>query len=162
MSIVKAIKSSFKKYGQAPGLSQVVQTMENDEIERETEFWQFPGFLSGVTPNDRLQVIPLSGGGYRLIVSANNYKVGVTVQAGEVKIFSTDATGSTKKAEIYLDTDGKIKISNAEQSMKSIISDLIDEVSNLKTFGSPGNHLVDPSTKTNLTAIKTRWGGLFK
>ena len=66
-----------------------------------------------------------------------------------------------KKAEIILDTNGKIKMSNSTQSIKAIIDELIDELIDFKTFGTPANHTTDPSTVVNLNLIKTKIGQLL-
>jgi phage gp45-like len=161
MNIVKNILSSFKKFGQNANNSQVSKTLEFSDVVKEVEFFQTSGFRSGLTSNDEIIVIPIDGGGYKIGIASNNYKINISVNPGQTKIFSTDATGSIKQAEIILDTNGKIKMSNSTQSIKSIIDELIDELIDFKTFGTPANHTTDPSTVTNLNLIKTKIGQLL-
>lgn len=161
MSIIgKVAKFIFEKRGQAPGQSMNVKTIESGKFARETEFYQLPGFVGGVTPGSQCVIQEIEGG-YSVIVASNNYKLSVSVTAGQTKIYSTDATGTTKKAEILLDTNGKVKLFNSDESLKGLIYDLIAEIVALKTFGTPANHTVDPSSVTNLNAIKTRFGNLL-
>lgn len=161
MNIVKNILSSFKKFGQNANNSQVSKTLEFSDVVREVEFFQTTGFRSGLTSNDEIIVIPIDGGGYKIGIASNNYKINISVNPGQTKIFSTDLTGLIKQAEIILDTNGKIKMSNSTQSIKSIIDELIDELIDFKTFGTPANHTTDPSTVTNLNLIKTKIGQLL-
>lgn len=153
----------FEQRGQAPGQAINVKNKEGSEVQfvTETEFYQLPGIASGPTKGDRLTIIQLEGG-YEVAVASHNYRIGVSIQPGQVKIFSTDASGQIKQAEIFLDNDGKIKISNSSESIKDVLFDLIDKLIALKTFGSPANHTVDPSSVTDLTAIKTRLGSILK
>lgn len=59
-------------------------------------------------------------------------------------------------------TGGLISISNQVQSMKSLIDDLITEIKNLKTFGSPTNHTVSPDTVALLDAWLLKWAQLME
>jgi hypothetical protein len=65
-------------------------------------------------------------------------------------------------AEVVLHTDGLIEQKNGSQSLKTLIDSLIDELIAFRTTGSPTNHTTDPGTVTNLTTIKTNFGGLLK
>jgi hypothetical protein len=157
MNIIKNILASFKKFAKNDYNSQVAKTLEYEETVKEVEFYQTPGIVSGLTSSDEIAVIQLEGGGYKIGIASNNYKISISVTPGQTKIFSTDATGLIKKAEIILDTNGKIKMSNSTQSIKAIIDELID----FKTFGTPANHTTDPSTVVNLNLIKTKIGQLL-
>ena len=133
MSIIsKAISFLFEKRGQAPGQAMNVKTIESDKFARETEFYQLPGFVGGVTPGSQCVVQEIEGG-YSVIVASNNYKLLVSVTAGQTKIFSTDATGTTKKSEILLDTNGDIKVS---QDGKTIYEENVEMEKNLNVSGS--------------------------
>ena len=161
MNIVKNILSSFKKFAKNENNSQVAKTLEFEEIVKEVEFFQTPGLVSGLTSSDEIVVIPIDGGGYNIGIASFNYKISISVTPGQTKIFSTDSTGLIKKAEIILDTNGKIKMSNSTQSIKSIMDEIIDELIDFKTFGTPANHNTDPSTVVNLNLIKTKIGQLL-
>ena len=161
MNIVKNILSSFKIFAKNESNSQVAKTLEYEEIVKEIEFFQTPGIISGLTSSDEIAVIPIDGGGYKIGIASFNYKISISVTPGQTKIFSTDSTGLIKKAEIILDTNGKIKMSNSTQSIKGIMDDIIDELIDFKTFGTPANHTTDPSTVVNLNLIKTKIGQLL-
>ena len=128
MNIVKNILSSFKKFAKNENNSQVAKTLEFEETVKEIEFFQMPGIVSGLTSSDEIVVIPIDGGGYNIGIASFNYKISISVTPGQTKIFSTDSTGLIKKAEIILDTNGKIKMSNSTQSIKGIMDDIIDEL----------------------------------
>ena len=161
MNIVKNILSSFKIFAKNDNNSQVAKTLEFEEIVKEVEFFQTPGIVSGLTSSDEIAVIPIDGGGYKIGIASFNYKISISVTPGQTKIFSTDSSGLIKKAEIILDTNGKIKMSNSTQSIKLIMDDIIDELIDFKTFGTPANHTTDPSTVVNLNLIKTKIGQLL-
>lgn len=99
----------FEERGQAPGQAINVKYIDSDEFTEENEFYQLPGIASGPTKGDRVVILPIDGG-YRVIVASHNYKVGVDVQPGETKVYSTDATGNAKQAEIWLKNDGTIEV----------------------------------------------------
>lgn len=161
MNIVKNILSSFKKFAKNENNSQVAKTLEFEETVKEVEFFQTPGIVSGLTSSDEIVVIPINGGGYNIGIASFNYKISISVTPGQTKIFSTDSSGLIKKAEIILDTNGKIKMSNSTQSIKAIMDEIIDELIDFKTFGTPPNHTTDPSTVVNLNLIKTKIGQLL-
>ena len=161
MNIVKNILASFTKFAKNEENSQVAKTLEFEENVKEVEFFQTPGIVSGLTNSDEIVVIPIDGGGYKIGIASFNYKISISVTPGQTKIFSTDSTGLIKKAEIILDTNGKIKMSNSSQSIKAIMDEIIDELIDFKTFGTPANHTTDPSTVANLNLIKTKIGQLL-
>jgi phage gp45-like len=161
LNIVRNIISSFKKFAKNENNSQVAKTLEFEETVKDVEFFQTPGIVSGLTSSDEIAVIPIDGGGYKIGIASFNYKISISVTPGQTKIFSTDPTGLIKMAEIILDTNGKIKMSNSTQSIKSIMDDIIDELIDFKTFGTPANHTTDPSTVVNLNLIKTKIGLLL-
>jgi len=161
MNIIKVILSVFKKFAKNEDNSQIAKTIEGGEFVSEVEFFQTPGIVSGLTPSDQIVVSKIDGGGYRVGIASFNYKIGIEATSGQTKIYSSDNTGNTKQAEIILNSDGKIKLSNNSQSIKTLIDELIDELINFKTFGSPSNHTTDPGTITNLNSIKTKIGQIL-
>jgi hypothetical protein len=162
MELGEIEKSDYKIKGDAPGKAVVIEVSENDgEAIREIEYYQLPGFGSSPTPGDQAISTEVEGG-YRVTIASQNYSIDLELDKGETKIYSTDPTGLVKLAEIYLDNTGKIKISNSLEDLKTLINDLIDEISDLKTFGSPTNHTIDPTSQVSLLALKTRFNLLFK
>lgn len=107
--LARIVKTLWETRGAAPGSSVVVQLSSGGEQERTAEYYQLPGVASGPTPEDRAVVIPTASG-YRIVVASHNYRVGVEVSAGETVIYSTNAAGDTKQAEIKLDTAGNIDL----------------------------------------------------
>jgi len=158
MNIIKVIISTFKKFAKNEGNSQIAKTIEGGIFVSDVEFFQTPGIVSGLTPSDEIVVSRTSEGGYSIGIASFNYKVNIEAIPGQTKIYSTDPTGLIKQAEIILDVNGKIKLSNNLQSLKSILDELIDELIDFKTFGSPANHTTDPTTVVNLNLIKTKIG----
>ena len=152
---------TFETQDQGAGPVQVLEVEYPTGELRDVELFQQPGLASGATQSHKVIVMPISGGGYKVGIAAHNYELGLEVSAGETKLYSTDSAGSTRKALIHLKADGKIDIKNDTEGLKSVLSDLIDEIKNLQTFGSPANHTVDTASQTALTAIKTRLGTLL-
>lgn len=109
MSLGEVDSFEFEERGQAEGPAINVKYKDSDSFTEENEFYQLPGIASGPTKGDRVVILPIEGG-YRVIIAAHNYKVGVDVQPGETKVFSTDASGNTKQAEIWLKATGEIEI----------------------------------------------------
>lgn len=161
MNIIKVLSSIFSKFAKNDGNSQIAKLLEYEEFVSEAQFFQTPGIVSGLTPSDEVVVTRLDGGGYRVGIASYNYNVGIEATSGQTKIYSTDITGNTKQAEIILDSNGKVKLSNSAQSIKALLDELIDELIDFKTFGTPSNHTTDPTTITNLNLIKTKIGQLL-
>jgi hypothetical protein len=161
MNIIKVILSYFGKFAKNDNNSQIAKLIEYNEFISEAQFFQTAGIISGLTPNDEIVVSRLDGGGYRVGIASFNYKIGIEATSGQTKIYSTDPTGLIKQAEIILDSNGKVKLSNSTQSIKALLDDLIDELIDFKTFGTPSNHTTDPTTITNLNLIKTKIGQLL-
>lgn len=163
MNIVKNILASFKKFAKNEENSQVAKTLEYEEIVKEVEFFQMPGIVSGLTSSDEIVVIPIDGGGYKVGIASNNYKIGIDCLPGETKIFSTDTTGENEMAIIELgNLTGLIRIANQVEDLKSVLDFLIDSISAGVTIGSPTTQVFDPATQANLTLAKTRLGTILK
>lgn len=163
MNIVKNILASFKKFAKNEENSQVAKTLEFEENVKEVEFFQTPGIVSGLTSSDEIVVIPIDGGGYKIGIASNNYKIGIDCLPGETKIFSTDTTGENEMAIIELgNLTGLIRIANQVEDLKSVLDFLIDSISAGVTIGSPTTQVFDPTTQANLTLAKTRLGTILK
>jgi hypothetical protein len=72
-------------------------------------------------------------------------------------IYDLTVTGKitiTGEADITIDSGGKIYLGNAAKNLHEVLTGIIDQIEALKTFGSPGMHTVDPSSKAALEAFK--------
>ena len=69
---------------------------------------------------------------------------------------------NTSGGNIKIASDGKISVLNGSDSLYDIITQLIDEVKDLKTFGSPTNHTVLPASQALLDAVQTRLDTLME
>lgn len=68
-----------------------------------------------------------------------------------------------KDGSLQIDTTtNKVVINNAVEDLAKLIDDLLAEIIAIKTIGSPTNHVLDPTTIANFTAIKTRFTSLLK
>lgn len=152
MRLFDVVATAYKTLRKAPGNAVVVQLQTDLGEEREIELYQQPGIASGPTPGDKVASIDL--GGYRVGIATHNYRVNIEVAAGETVIYSTNADGGTKQAEIKLGADGKVSISNTAADLTAVLNDLIAELKVFKTTGSPTNHVTDPGTIANLIAIE--------
>lgn len=102
-------KLRFNKKGAAPGKSVLLKTKSGASQEREIELYHPPGISSAPTPEDRVVTIPV-GSGVRVAVATHNYRIEVEPEAGETIIYSTNADGSTKQAEVKLTPSGDIEL----------------------------------------------------
>ena len=104
--LIKVIKSKIATIKNYPGQSVVVNGRGLRDMEAESYG------LAGVVnlPPDGTRVIYLPYGGTRrgACVGGHNYKIQHNLSQGEIKIFSTNATGDTVMAEITMKSDGKI------------------------------------------------------
>lgn len=59
---------------------------------------------------------------------------------------------------------GKLEVGNSVATLGAMISDLLDALSDSSpvTYGSPASHMFMPSFIAKITAIKTKWGQVFK
>jgi hypothetical protein len=85
-------------------------------------------------------------------------KSGISLTFDKPVSFTTKDTYS-----ITVDSDKKIHIGNSVNDIKKLLTDLVTEIKNLRTFGSPGAHAVDPSSITSLeTFVTTKLNVLFE
>ena len=155
-TLSKAISFLFEKRGQADGQSINVKTIEGGEFTRETEFYQLPGISSGITPGSQCVIQEIEGG-YSVIVASHNYNLNVSVTGGQTKIYSTDPTGMTKQAEIFLDTNGDIVFS---QNGKTIFKENVEIEKNLKVSEeiTVGATNIEVSKHGHITVLGTTVG----
>lgn len=166
MKIAEVDSFEFEERGQAPGQAINVKSSEGTEVKytRETEFYQLPGFASGPTKKDQVILLPIEGG-YEVIVASHNYRIGVSVTAGQVKVFSTNVSGSTKQAEIFLDTDGKITIDsvgNQDIKLKTSAKVIVESAEAVEFMGNDDSLVkwpqLDTALQTLVGAINTALG----
>lgn len=110
---------SIKRKASAPGKSIVVATEAAGNQERNTEYYQLPGFAGGPTPGD-VPVEVRVGTGSRIVVASQNYKVEVDVSAGETLIYSTSSDGDEIQAQIKLDSSGNIMLTSGDSGSLSL------------------------------------------
>lgn len=63
---------------------------------------------------------------------------------------------------VLLKADGKIEITNGEQSLNQLLLDLTDALIQFKTFGSSTAQQTDPSSVLSLQEWQQNWKKLFK
>ncbi|MBN2536374.1 MAG: hypothetical protein JXB88_26055 [Spirochaetales bacterium] len=88
-------------------------------------------------------------------VWSDNYNAG-EFKKGQIVI--TDGNG----LKLGVDIDSLFLFETKHQSLKSILNELIDEISAIKTQGPPPTHMVSPVSVQKLKAIKTRIAQLLK
>lgn len=76
---------------------------------------------------------------------------------GEVALYNT-----VTQATIRLAESGNIIISNQAEDLAGILTDLISEIKNIQTFGSPGSHTLTPGSQSALQAISDRLATLLE
>lgn len=97
----------------------------------------------------------------------NNWKIGIATKdiimpvatGGEYEIYSSDS--GAKKARIKLKTNGLVLFKNDVEDLKTLMNDLITEIKNIITTGSPTTHTVAAASKILLDDINTRFNSLL-
>lgn len=145
LSILDIFK--IEKRGQAPGQAIVGKSKDSDEFTTETEFYQLPGFESGPTKGDRLIIVKTEGG-YEVIVASHSYKIAPNVKPGELRLYSSDANGSAKIAELYFENDGEITLStgNAGINIKPNGETTVDADAQNLRLRTTGKVIVDQAS----------------
>ncbi len=91
-------------------------------------------------------------------------------ESGEIRIYSRDEAGELK-ASVHckangdievVSTDGKIAIDNDTEKLKVIMNDLMKEIKDIVTIGSPSVHTIKPTTKVKFDALDVRINNLLK
>jgi len=163
--IIKTIRPYFQKKSGAAGQDCVIEGVGMGKRTISVGLFGPAGIMSA-PPKDAVVIALPVGEGRRLMygIACKNYKLDIVIDGGETTIFSTNYAGDTIKARIDLGGDGKIKISNATQSLHKILDDLIAHLKAASTIncvsGSPVTF--SPATITNLTADATALGQLLK
>lgn len=98
------------------------------------------------------------GGGVKVAMSCKD-QIDPTVDPGEKEIYST--SGGAKAAVIKWNGDGTISMYNLSEDWMTLLTDLIDEIHDITTYGSPGSHSLTAVSKAALDAIKVRAANLF-
>lgn len=111
------VKSLFKRRGNAPGKAVVVQLEAAASEERTVEMWHAPGVSSAPTTDDRVLVMPIGRGSYKIAIVSHNYRVEVEPDAGETIIYSTNADGDTVQSTIKLDNAGNIDLNGDSKKL---------------------------------------------
>src|SRR5574344_1419055 len=154
MEQIKVLSAAIKKRTGAPAAQAVVQG--KGITEQTAEVYPLPG-LFVVPPNGaKLLLIPLEAGKTRVAVGGVNYQVSISQEQGGTTLYSTTADGKTVKALIALSPKGLISIKNEQQSIETLLEELIDDISNLTTYGSPASHSVTAASQTKLTQLKAK------
>lgn len=92
------------------------------------------------------------------------------VEEGEIKIYSRDEDGNVK-ANMYFKKDGnvdlvsdggKFALDNESEKFKTILNDLVKEIKDIVTIGSPSSHTITIATKTKFDTLNNRINNLFK
>ena len=92
---------------------------------------------------------------------------GVNIETDK-KITLKDKEGFTYETEgdvsLKSSKTGKLEVGNSVATLGAMISDLLDALSDSApvTYGSPASHMFMPSFIAKITAIKTKWGQVFK
>jgi phage gp45-like len=152
-SLVEIVKTTLKKIQGAPGKSLVATVNGIGGTAADMEVYSSPGVFG--RPIAGTQNVELTVGGMKIIVASHNYSLQKDIDTGETVLYSMDSSGALC-ATVHCKVDGTIVVENQTESLRAIVSDLIDEIVAIQTIGSPANHTVSPASQTNLNAIKTR------
>ncbi len=140
----------------------IIATGEASASKGETaQVYGMSGFIAN--PPAGIKGIRFRIGSLDIIIGALNYNVPLPADPGETKVYSTDADGA-ETGSMVLKPNGKLGYKNEllSEDLKSLLSDLITEIKNLVTTGSPVLHTVNPASQAALTAINVRLGNVME
>lgn len=158
MAKIVIIKNAqLKQFQGAPGksLSVDIESHGSDNA----EFFQIPGIFS--KPQDDIQAVCIDCNGMNIVIAGHDYKYNQDIDKGETLIYSYDASGALK-GKLLVDKNGLFKIENDDQSLKTLIDSLIDEIKGIITTGSPTTHTVSAASQAALDLIKADFAELLK
>lgn len=122
-----------------------------------------------VAPLDGDQVLILEAGPSSQTAQIGIVNKDVIAEKGEMRIYSRDSDGNVKASvhckangDIEIVSSGKIAIDNQAEKLKVLFDDLMEEIKDIVTIGSPSVHTIKPTTKAKLDALKARFNNLFK
>lgn len=94
-------------------------------------------------------------------VTGNNIEVSGN---GKIEISGKSDISIKTTAGVSLEstTAGQVSIGNSIASLGSLISDLLDQILQLKTVGSMGPSTLSPDNIAMVTVIKAKWAAIFK
>jgi hypothetical protein len=81
---------------------------------------------------------------------------------GEIKAECEGKASVKAEGDVSITSGGKCYIGNSSMDMLQLMLDFVTEIKNLKTFGSPGMHTVDPSSIASLTVFEQEINSLLK
>lgn len=132
--LISVVKSYIDNRNGGPGVTMYVEGQGLGKAGLNAEVYQAPGIISRPTKGAKGVFLPVGPGQrYGIVIGLHNYKVVVTPGEGGTTTYSTDSTGATVQAKIELDNAGKIRISNATQSLKSQLDSLLTALSAFAT-----------------------------
>jgi hypothetical protein len=82
----------------------------------------------------------------------------------ELAVTADKALSFVSKEEVTLKSDGSglLGIGNAVVTLGAMVGELLDDISAMKTVGSPAQHTVSPDDIAKFTALKSKWDSVFK
>jgi hypothetical protein len=157
-SLVSIMSTKKEKLGNAESETVSAVTASSGESSAVSEVYGLHGLVS--RPAKGARGVRLRIGNTSIVVAVFNYGIAAPDNPGETKLYSTDADGA-EKASLTLRADGTSDLENAQEKASQLFSDLIDAISALQTVGAPPQHVVSPSSRADLEALKQRFAALW-
>lgn len=132
-----------------------IKTAYNRTVDNVTE-----SFPYGFTAKSRKGSVTILCAGGNLdgvkILPVEDSENAPELEDGDVAVYSEGG------AFVLLHADGKIEITNGEQSLNKLLLDLAEALINFKTFGSSCAQQTDPSSVKDLKEWQENWKQIFK
>lgn len=157
-ALAKLKNALFRKSQDAPGKSMSVDLQTIGDNADDAELYFLPGFFS--RPHDGETGVIIDVQGLNICIATHNYKLDINFDKGEGNIFSYDADGIIL-SRVKCDKNGKIVVKNQTEDLKTLINDLINEIKNIVTTGSPTTHTVSTASKALLDTMDSRFNTLL-
>ena len=125
-------------------------TIDYDE-DQETSIKGWVGLWAGQTyfMVDMFTTCPLDNINGTIVYHIQDSEVNIQLSENKVHIQATEDT------QIILEKDQPMAIKTNGQSLYDVLSEIINTIKNLQTFGSPANHKVAPDSLTALIKLQT-------
>jgi phage gp45-like len=112
-----------------------------------------------INPPDGSRIVVLSVGRAYKIAIASEDGIEPEVAPGEREIYSS--VDGARMARVRLTSEGLVVIQNQDESLLQILSDLINTLVTITTFGSPVKHVLSNDSQDALNDIKDRLSSLL-
>jgi phage gp45-like len=162
----QVVSSALQTFGANTGQSVVAQVKAGDGEVLNREVFHTPGVIGAPPAGEQVILLQLGDTiDKSVVIACQNYQITVTVNQGEVLVYSTNANGTQLEATIRLEQSGLIQIQNQTYNLLTALSKLIAGIQGATYIPYPGGVAGAPvpivDTTGNIAAALTQLQGLL-